>query len=61
MQVLELAQCEDRATRERHRSRPEWHGQDACRTRSRLGRMPEGHVRRLHHGRRPDQRDDGGT
>ena len=41
----------DRAARERHRSRPERHRQDACSPGARSGRLPEGPLRRLHHRR----------
>lgn len=51
----------DRAPGERHRSRPKRHWQDACRARSRPGRMPEGPVRRLHNSGGLGQRHDGGA
>lgn len=35
-------------------------GENPCCARPRPGRMPEGPVRRLYHGRRSRQRDDGG-
>ena len=41
----------DRAARECHCAWSQRHGQDPCGSRPRPGRMPEGHVRRLHHGR----------
>ncbi len=62
MQVLELARCEWIERRENVIALgPSGTGQDPCCDRSRPGSLPEGIVRRLHHGRRARQRDDGGA
>jgi hypothetical protein len=62
MQVLELARCEWIERRENVIALgPSGTGKTHVALGLGSGRMPEGPVRRLHHGRRPGQRDDGGA